>query len=376
MVQKIMPNFIWLFLGVIAYRYYNEVNNGGGIFKTGDWLINYSAGPIRRGLIGTFFFYASELGMSLRWVTYTVQVLFYVAVFFFVLQIYRLREREWAWTVLLFSPAFLLFPFYDFTGGFRKELIVFASFAFLCLCYAKRQVGKLQLVLAGGIFLLGAFSHELTVFTLPFFIYLFYKFYQDALITKVAAVSAVSGFSFISIFAALFAYIFQGNPAHACAICKSLLEKGFEEQICGGAIGWLGHDAAYNISLVHDVLWESLKLYIPLLLLSIAPIFLVSWLRRETIVLLLIGMLSLLPLYIIATDWGRWIHIYVFFVFSIVLAESVGKKIEFRTIPLFVVFLYLTTWSIPHFYCGPECDAFNGFISKVYKLTRLIATVS
>jgi hypothetical protein len=376
MIKNIVPNFIFLFLGFIAYRYYNEVSNGGGVYKTGDWLINYSAGPIRRGLIGTLLFYASELGLPLRWVTYTVQILFYLAVFFFVLKIYRLREREWAWTVLLFSPAFLLFPFYDFTGAFRKEIIVFAAFSYLCFCYAKRQVRNVHLVLAGSIFILAAFSHELTVFTLPFFIYLFYRFYQDQLITKRAAVLAVLVFSIVSLCAASFAYIFPGDPSHAAAICKSVLEKGFDERMCGGAIGWLGHDAGSNIGLVNDVLLDSLKLYVPLMLLSILPIFFVSWVTREAGVILLIGMLSLIPLFIIATDWGRWIHIYIFFLFSIILAESIWKKIKFKAVPPLVVFLYLTTWSIPHFFCGPECNAFNGFISKVGTLFRMIATTA
>ena len=373
MVKTIVPHFIWLFLLFIAYDYFNQVNNGGNGYKTGDWLINYSEGPIRRGLIGTLFYYSAGLGMSLRWITYVVQVLFYVAVFFFVSQIYSLREREWEWTLFLFSPAFLLFPFYDLAGGFRKEIIVFASFGLLCFCYARRQVRNIQLLAVGAIFLLAAFSHEPTALTLPFFLYIFYQCYKHALITKSVALVTSLSFCFISIFAVLFAYVFKGDSAIASAICKSVMEKGFESQICRGAIAWLAKDAAYNTGLVYNVLWGSLKLYVPLLLISITPIFLVSWLRRETVVLLLIGMLFRIPLLIVATDWGRWIHIYVFFLFSIVLAESVWKKLEFRKIPLFVVFLYLTTWSVPHDFCGSDCNGFNGFISKAYKLLNMVS---
>jgi hypothetical protein len=102
------------------------------------------------------------------------------------------------------------------------------------------------------------------------------------------------------------------------------MEKGFENQICGGAIAWLGRDAAYNIGMVYDVLWESLKLYVPLLLVSITPIFLVSWIRRETMVLLLVGMLFLIPLYIVATDGAVDSYLCFLFVFH----SSCGVSLE------------------------------------------------
>ncbi len=56
--------------------------------------------------------------------------------------------------------------------------------------------------------------------------------------------------------------------------------------------------------------------------LSVVPLFGVTWKGREQLFLLGGALLFLLPLYVVSIDWGRWIHIYVFGVFCIVLAES------------------------------------------------------
>jgi hypothetical protein len=63
---------IWpFFLSMMVYYYFELVKYGFNPYKTGDWLINYYSGFIRRGLIGTFFLGISKLfnflSSELKW---------------------------------------------------------------------------------------------------------------------------------------------------------------------------------------------------------------------------------------------------------------------------------------------------------------------
>jgi len=51
---------IYVFVKV-EYRYFSQVQDGGHPWQTGDWLINYQSGFVRRGLIGELFFMLSRL---------------------------------------------------------------------------------------------------------------------------------------------------------------------------------------------------------------------------------------------------------------------------------------------------------------------------
>lgn len=53
---------IWpFFLTMMIYYYFELIKYGFNAYKTGDWLINYYSGFVRRGLIGTFFLGISKL---------------------------------------------------------------------------------------------------------------------------------------------------------------------------------------------------------------------------------------------------------------------------------------------------------------------------
>lgn len=181
-VAKYAPYGIWLFFAYFCYRYALEISNGGNAWKTGDWLINYSGGPIRRGLTGTILLTAADFGLNLLWLTYFFQLSIYTAIFVVVLKLYKQTKRGLFWLLILYSPAFLLFSSYDIQGGFRKEILVFAIFAYFCLIYAKKTITQTKLLFVSLIYVLAGLSHELTVFTLPFFLYLLYISAEERLV--------------------------------------------------------------------------------------------------------------------------------------------------------------------------------------------------
>ena len=146
-IEKYAPYGVWAFFAYFCFRYAIEIANGGNGWKTGDWLINYSAGPVRRGLTGTIFLGISELGIPLLWLTYAAQVAIYAVIFALVLKLYKHTERSIFWLLILFSPAFLLFSFYDIQGGFRKEIIVFSVLLSFVFSMPAKQLHSLNLCL-------------------------------------------------------------------------------------------------------------------------------------------------------------------------------------------------------------------------------------
>jgi hypothetical protein len=56
-------------------HYVIEIAKAGGDWKIGDWLINYSEGPIRHGFTGILLLVISDSGILLLWQTYVFQVL-------------------------------------------------------------------------------------------------------------------------------------------------------------------------------------------------------------------------------------------------------------------------------------------------------------
>ena len=362
-IRRLIAHSVWVFFLLFSYQYFLEIKGGGDLWKTGDWLINYSQGPVRRGLIGTLLLDLADLGLTLKWVVYGVQVAFYAMAFGLVITIYNLRQRAWGWIGVLFSPAFLLFPFHDYDGGFRKEIIVFVPVAWLCLAYAKQRLTQAHLLVISGLFVVAVFSHELAALTLPFFVYVFYQLWKARVMTAATAIACVASYAIVSIGALLFAYVFNGDARLAASLCDSLTQRGLSQNICSGAIAWLDKDTSYGFRTFNINLPKYSLLYASLFVLSVIPVWFVSWKGRERLYLLCGSFLFLLPLCFVAIDWGRWIHIYVFCLFCVVLAESVWQDVEVMKVPVVLVLLYVTTWSIPHC-CSYEFG--RGLIGEAY----------
>ena len=111
--EKIITSIAYLCQFCFISKYAQEIFAGGQSWKTGDWLINYEGGFVRRGLIGQVLYYFSGLGISLLWLTFTIQVIIYLIIAHFTLKIFFYNNRGISWLLFLFSPAFIfLFPFF------------------------------------------------------------------------------------------------------------------------------------------------------------------------------------------------------------------------------------------------------------------------
>lgn len=350
------------YLFVVAH-YFNEIRAGGEPWKSGDWLINYQGGFVRRGALGELLLKLSDLAtLDLLWLLFTLQVAVYGLVIYFTCQMYVAVDRSREWVAVLLSPAFLMFAFYDYLGGFRKEIIAFAAFAILAYGYATLRLNKLALGAVLGLFTLGSLSHELVALTCPFFLYLTYLSRKKGLISlPVARVSYCwyLGFSVLSLW---FGLRFYGDVSVAKMICQSLVLRDIGANICLGSIDSLS--IHYNEGVwakIPHFLW----VYLPVFALSLTPILVSDWLKKDPLSkwIVLLGFVALLPLFAVAYDWGRWIHIYLFFVTLLLLAQSCHVQIVMPVLPRSVLTFYLTLWMIPTLYASGNTT--NGLLWRV-----------
>lgn len=365
-LEKYAPYGIWPFFAYFIFRYTVVIKNGGNSWATGDWLINYSAGPIRRGLTGEFIFILSSDLFSLLWLAYAIQIAIYFAIFLIVFALYKAQDRTPFWLLILFSPAFLLFPFYDIQGGFRKEIMIFAVFSLFCLFYSKNNITSFKISIISVAYTVSALSHELNSLTWPFFIYILYLSSKKGLITPRTAI--IFSVTLIAISAAtlLFASLHKGDAASVDKICLSLTGKNLHKSICDGAISWLKEDAQKATDIVKNSISEK-SLWTPtLFFLAIAPLFFTTWIRKESILLIIISSITISPLFFVAIDYGRWIYILVFFIFCLALSEDIRVRFSHNKAFFFLGFMYLATWSIPHCCMGRDVGA--GLIGHLLRL--------
>ena len=145
--------------------------------------------------------------------------------------------------------------------------------------------------------------------------------------------------------------------------------------MCSGAIEYLTRDtaSARTDAATYARVYRSLALYPIVALLAVAPYgmaFASLWrhlaLRRDLLVVAsttLISVAASLPLFIYATDWGRWIYIHLFCVFLLLIFIDyrrqsnpaacggparlpASRSLRLGLVVLMVV--YATCWDLPH----------------------------
>ena len=171
--------FVLLLAGGVAgrlARYASDLRAGeAGSFLTGDWLINYAGGFVRRGLFGEIALRVGDLlHVSPVWIAFFVPaaaMLWLVAV---VVRWFYQTDRDPGWLLLLLSPTFLMFWVLTGKGILRKEVLAFAALALLIGASHPGARTGWRVAAAFALFTFAAFTHEVTLFVSPFFLYALY----------------------------------------------------------------------------------------------------------------------------------------------------------------------------------------------------------
>lgn len=338
----------------------------------GDWLINYSAGFVRRGLIGEIALFATRWSpqSSVR-IIFMLQAVCFIS---FIACVYRLtRNLHWdfALSTLLLSPAAFSFFLMNEEEDLRKEVLLFAALALLSMPRIHNQrAWRLSAALTLLISVV-VLSHEALTVYLPYLfamLLLHRGLRATILICSVPAVAAIG--------AVLAVVTHTGNLSMAQTICSSIgghlqpfTITGATER-CGGAISWL----QVAVGQSHLLIWPTIRdlhtfrtfaLLIPV---SVGPAILClvklwraglqSQVRQISTVAVLSSMASV-SLYYTSIDWGRWIFIHVVCVTLLILAcmqrtkhfslspRSDRLRPRARISLMVFVFVYASVWRLP-----------------------------
>ena len=319
-------------------------------YRIGDWLINFQGGFVRRGFIGQLIYLFSSNKLNAVWITYAVQAIIYLVLSYFVLRLIFAQQRNRLFLLFLFSPAFIfIFPLYDLEGWFRKELLVFLAYALMV--YGLREgVVRIKYLWASFItYAVAVFSHEIASLTLVFFLFPLYVIYKLQSSSAKEVIAFGTAYVLVAICGLALSVLFPGDLKTAEGICMSLITRGMKPEICDGAIQYLTYGASHGIQEVATKIQakQYLTIYPLVLALALLPVFLTDWWRTRLPILIL-GFISLIPLFVVGMDWGRWIVIYASLIFLSMLFDGTLGQIKTRKISLAAIILYATLWSIPH----------------------------
>ncbi len=371
--------FIAVITGYLYALYFYTIKCDGWI--TGDWLVNFQAGFVRRGLCGYLILGLSDFlklkpNFTVMWIQIAIYIAYMLVLF---LLLYRKEINIW-FLILLLSPVTLRFTILDPRTVGRKEIILLLLYGLYILCL-NRKVLKSYLVifLFSAALLIATLFHELVFFYTPYFIlaaYLKAKI-DDEPFHFLKTVLVISGSFLIMIPIYLF-----GKTINGSVICSGLMEKGLSDNICKGILAPWTKDFGMKDALIHAKEHGYYPAYGTCLFLGLLPFALyikysknyIAPLKKFLVAFLFLFLFSF-PLFLFAIDWGRWLNIHfmlLLFTSTLLLKDiSYESKVnwsnEYLAIPLLwksevtlfklsnnVVFVllsisYIILWSMQHF---------------------------
>ncbi len=288
----------------------------------GEWLINYSGGFLRRGLLGEALLLLHRVSrIPLVGLAAALQLLLYSAFYLSLLPLLRGVRWSLALLALLLSPATLAFTVLDPPTSVRKEVLLFLALSLLVnavISFRPRPWPiALALSIAAPILVL---IHEALAAFLP---YLFLPLLLTVPRARDAARLVVLPLALTALaFVAVITH--AGGSREAAAICSSV-GGHLDHQpagLCNGAIAYF----KFTPTEARAETLRAIRLYryrtrYPLpILLTFAPVVLLLAARlrtpdaltvtRRLVGVTLLSLLASLPLFVIARDWGRWLEIH------------------------------------------------------------------
>lgn len=279
-----------------------------GHYQQSDWLINYSGGVVRRGIGGEAIFFISDLiGINpLIIVGVAVSTLTTMIFGLVLIHISRIEISDILMLTLL-SPAFLLFWANDFGGAHRKEIVAFAAFLPLISSAKSIRALSFQRTISVLIFGISVALHEANAFLAPMLVAAMIVSFPGQKIANAASSAAVYALAIAGVvFALKFSAIEDYEP-----LCARVLAYGLNEHLCDGIFPLLDDGMDRGVGMSRELLGRtSFSVAFFLVVLCVSPVVaLLASLRFSKLeyTAITLGVLAILPLFVVAVDWGRWV---------------------------------------------------------------------
>lgn len=324
---------------------------GHGSWQMTEWLINYSGGFVRRGLIGSVVWHLSTwTGMRATWLIIGLSLLCYVG-----LAGWLLRRASGIFPVaLILSCVVMGLPGYQ-DAIIRKDCLGLL----LLLCCLRIEASQQQRWVAWGVInllaVIAILTHEAFVF---------YALPPLVLLTGVGTASGIGGMvrRAVVMLPAIGCFclvsIYHGTPATAVAVNDSWLELWRQLEPAGvcleepaASIAALGWTTEYGLSLAIYLLTSG-----PYQPVAWAAMFgisfgLVVWftgrafgtaervvLRARMAALLVVQLACISPLFVLGVDYGRWLFLWVVSsMISLTMGRSAPGWVEARVTRVFTI---------------------------------------
>ena len=316
--KYLLAYIILLFSMSICFLYLkHDVGNDSTI---SEWLINYSGGFTKRGLIGQISIFFSRFFQSeLRDVIFYFQIIiigvYYVLLFIFLKNLYFER----IYLLCIFTPIFLLYPVYEIEVLARKEIFIYILFLMhLFILTYKFQLSNISKFLT---FTLSVLIWEPVIFFLPMWILIdLTNKNKNLLIILKDTIYYLPGILICAI------YVFNPLTELEHSTMATVLKNEFNE-ICYMSCSLLLSKSTLTQQIsgnFHAYSFENILRYVWIMIIGFIPLFFLlkysdfqkkntnSILIRKKFKMTNLFFFILSPviiLFIMGYDWGRWVNI-------------------------------------------------------------------
>jgi hypothetical protein len=332
----------------------------------GDWLINYSAGFIRRGLMGSIILEVSNItAIRPALLVAILKILSYSVIYLSAIYIIaKAKTFKIAHAFLFTYQSSFMFPLLDFRGSGRKEILLLALFS----VFSIKNESKLKnssLILLSFSFLLLTFFHDALFWFYPLILLCLSKIFpHENLSFKnclfILAPSVISTFIIIR-------YGTKMNFETLNVMTKAIDPEKFKlwsDSIT--YVTWDFNDQLHNL-LKHLKVSSVINLSFTLFL-TYLPIHIITKIdnhilfKNKNFLYWMIACLLFQAPLIMAIDWGRWIYVDST-ILSLTYFISLNKKMNLNknfqakiakinstkvTLTLLILLLFIFTWRVHH----------------------------
>lgn len=360
-LRKILAPYLIVLLIVIAIGSYHQVGFHEG-FNIGDWLINYAGGFVRRGFLGEALIRISRaISVNPADLLVFVHAIIFSIYFYFSYRLLVEKKNLLPYTLLLFSPFIFTFAINSQAGGYRKEVLYFSALSCIAFMYRSGDVVRFNRIFKIVLFFypLVILTDEVGICILPILASLYWEKNDKSLGSFLRIFPLLLG-NAVTFFLVL--GLHQATPAQVSAIHSAIKGLGYDLGNAG-AIGALADSVHTNFLQVKGSFLTIWPLYLfALFLCAIAYLPVRDKLRalvgQKSLLYGYAGsLLILVPLFVIAQDWGRWIYILLVELFILILASDPGANseklknsitLQNLSIRLVLILVYAAFWYLPH----------------------------
>lgn len=398
LLNKIVLNWFLIIISISIFIYFfwliKLLNDFPWRYVFTDWIINYKGGYIRRGLIGEISVNLSIfLDVNIKYIFFIIHFFIYILFHFFFYKFFSVFKKNYLFYALCFSPLVFLYPLATFEALARKEIFFITLFLINCYFLTRVQNRNIAFFLTNICFVISYFIHESSFIFLIFFYLVYYVFLKKRklhlksheLLIILMVITLLASFLFIPV-----------TELKLLTMVSYISENFFLASSKSGAISAM-HFNTSGINLFLKDNYISLKYIARYLLLSHFLILFIYILYLKPLsqfgkffYLLCLGcFLSPVFLFLIASDWGRFVYIlynfcliFTFFYFynNKQIFIEIDKCLNFQKISfkfkLFFTICYVSLWS-PKIWYFEDIELFALFkvLFSVFKYSFKYGTI-